>query len=172
MRIAAVALICAACSSTTEQRTQTVVVREDADKPESGADSAALDAPSGDASGEQPNDADGDGFAAPLDCNDNDARVHPDLPPDNWTAFYAEPIEPGKGSDADWDYNCNGAFDRKIAHSVSEYECDERAPHEVWEGNTVPACGQSGTAFYGIAAGVDGGCTIYDSARIVVQTCK
>lgn len=166
--------MCLACSSTATQRTE--MVREDATPPESGTDatgSAGAAAEAGvDAASELTGDADGDGFVPPLDCNDNDARVHPDLPPDNWAQFYEEPIEPDQGSDANWDYNCDGKIQRKIEHAVGEYGCDEVPDVEVWDGSSVPWCGETKLAYFGIARGVDGGCTTYDSPRYTVQACK
>jgi hypothetical protein len=78
------------------------------------------------------------------DCNDNNPSVNP-----GHTAFETTPIA-GAPAGAAFDYNCDGAQEKKYPNSsprcVSNGRggCDILASQGGWSGGVSPACGQQG----------------------------
>ena len=84
-----------------------------------------------------PEDADGDGFAVPQDCNDADVLVFPGQP-----LFFDQPSNTGS-----FDYDCNGVAE--LAHAVfvecNPPECGEEPGWMRWGGRgVIPDCGVLG----------------------------
>lgn len=110
-------------------------------------------------------DCDGDGFTAPLDCDDLDDRVRPDLP-GSPTPERAEPRRTGG-----WDYNCDGK--ETPLPGVVPGSCEDGGGLVPWV-EAIPPCGGSAFIYDGghRDCAEDSCCWVWRGQQELAQRCK